>query len=178
MSCDDVDRLRTESPGSSSSAWPLEARRHLEGCERCSHLQILLDNSEQVDFPEALQDRIESAILPTLRPISPLPGALRVMITLMLCSIAVIAAANWRLGTAGWHARNSVQVSVNFSLLGIFGLGLANVLAHRMTPGSLRGASAWFYLALPLPVLLAADALLFGYRWSPDFLPLRSPVGK
>jgi hypothetical protein len=169
MSCDDVDRLRTESPRSSSSTWRQEARRHLEGCERCSQLQALLDDSSQVDFPEALQDRIEAAILPRLRPVSPLPTALQVTMTLLLCSIIVVAAANWRLGLAGWHARNSLQAFVDFSLLGIFALVLANLLAHRMTPGSLRG-SAWPYLALPLPILLAADAWLFGYRWNPDFL--------
>jgi hypothetical protein len=61
---------------------------------------------------------------------------------------------------------------VNFSFLGIFGIVVANLLAHRMTPGSLRGASAWLCLALPLPVLLAADVLLFGYRWNPNFLRL------
>src|ERR1700722_16864234 len=128
MSCDDLDRLRTESPRSSSSAWRQEARRHLEGCERCSRLQALLDDSSQVDFPEALQDRIEAAILPRLRPVSPLPTALRVTMTLLLCSIIVVAAANWRLSLAGWHARNSLQAYVDFSLLGIFALVLANLL--------------------------------------------------
>lgn len=171
MSCDDVDRLRTESPRSNSSAWHREAREHLEGCERCSQLQTLLDNSEKVDFPETLQDRIEAAILPTLRPVSPLPSVLRVMITLLLGSIAVIAAASWRLGTAGWHARNGLQASVDFSFLAIFGIVLANLLAHSMSPGSFR-RSAWLYLALPLPILLVTDAWLFGYRWNPKFLPL------
>ena len=103
MSCDDVDRLRTQSPRSSSAAWPPEALRHLEGCERCSRLQTLLDNSAQVDFPEALQDRIEAAILPRLRPVSPLPTAAHVTMALLLCSIGLAAAANWRLGVAGWH---------------------------------------------------------------------------
>jgi hypothetical protein len=131
----------------------------------------LLDNSAQVDFPEALQDRIEAAILPRLRPVSPLPTALRVAMTLLLCSMGVIVAADWRLGVAGWHARNALQAFVDFSLLGIFILVLANLLAHRMSPGSLCG-SAWLYLVLPVPVLLATDAWLFGYRWNPDFLPL------
>jgi hypothetical protein len=169
MSCEDMDRLRTESSRSSSSTWCQEARQHLEGCERCSQLQALLDNSEQVEFPDALQNRIEAAILPRLRQVSPLPTALQVTITLLLCSISVVAAANSLLGLAGWHARNSLQVSVDFSLLGVFAIGLANLLAHRMTPGSGRG-SLWLYLALPLSMLLAADAWLYGYRWNPDFL--------
>ena len=135
MSCDDLDRLRTESPHSSSSAWPPEAQQHLESCERCSQLQAMLDRPSQVDFPEALQNRIEAAILPGLRPVSPLPSALRVTVTLLLCSIIVIAAANWRLGVAGWHARSSLQASVDFSLLGIGALVLANLLAHQMMPG-------------------------------------------
>ena len=171
MSCDDVDRLRSRSPRSSSSAWAPEALRHLEDCERCSRLQALLDNSVQVDFPEALQGRIEAAILPRLRPVSPLPSAPQVTMTLLLCSIGVVAAADWRLGVAGWHARNALQAFVDFSLLGIFILVLANLLAQGMSPGSFR-RSAWLYLALPLPILLATDAWLFGYRWNPNFLPL------
>src|ERR1700722_14947196 len=126
MSCDDLDRLRTESPRSSSSAWRQEARRHLEGCERCSRLQALLDGSSQVDFPEALQDRIEAAVLPGLRPVSPLPSVLHVASALLLCSIVVIAMANGRLGLAGWHARSSLQAFVDFSLLGIVVLALAD----------------------------------------------------
>jgi hypothetical protein len=172
MSCDDLDRLRAESPRSGSSAWPREAEQHLASCERCSQLQALLDGSSQVDFPEALQDRIEAAVLPGLRPVSPLPGVLRVTSTLLLCSIVVIAMANWRLGLAGWHARSSLQASVDFSLLGIGVLALADLLAHQMTPGFRRRASVWFYLAVPLLTLLAADTWLFGYRWNPKFVPL------
>ena len=170
MSCDDLDRLRAESPGSGSPGWPREAQQHLESCERCSQLQALLDNSSQVDFPEALQGSIEAAILPGLRPISPLPSARRVAVTLLLCSIVVIAAANWRLGIAGWHARSTLQASVDFSLLGIGVLVLSNLLAHQMTPGSRRGAAVWLYLAIPVIAMLAAVASLFGDRWIPDFV--------
>ena len=115
---------------SGSHAWPRDARQHLESCERCSQLQALLDSSSQIDFPEALQGRIEAAILPGLRPVSPLPSALRVAVTLLLCSIVVIAAANWRLGIAGWHARSTVQLSVDLSLLGI------GALVLRQPPGA------------------------------------------
>jgi hypothetical protein len=170
MSCDDLDRLRTESPHSGSSAWPLEARQHLESCERCSRLQAVLESSSPVDFPEALRHRIEAAILPGLVPVSPLPGALRVTVTLLLFSIVVIAAANWRLGVAGWHARSSLQAAVDFSLLGLSALVLANLLAHQMMPGSRRGAAVWIFLTVPVIALLAADASLFGDIWMPDFV--------
>jgi hypothetical protein len=172
MSCDDLDRLRTESPNSGSPAWVLEGQRHLESCERCSRLQALLDSSSQVDFPQALQDRIEAAILPGLRPVSPLQSALRVAVMLLFCSIVMIAVANWRLGLAGWHARSGLQAFVIFSLLGIHALVLVTLLAHQMTPGSRRRASVWLYLTVPLLTLLAADAWLFGYHWSPNFVPL------
>jgi hypothetical protein len=170
MSCNDLDRLRTQSPGSSSSDWPLEAQEHLASCQRCSQLQASLDHSPQEDFPEALQERIEAAILPALRPVSPLPGALRVTVMLLFCSLLVIAAANWRLGLAGWHARSRLQVSVNFSLLGISILALANALAQQMMPGSRRRASAWLYVAAPVLALLAADISVFSYGWNPNYL--------
>ena len=172
MSCDDLDRLRTRSAHSSSSAWPREAKKHLASCERCSQLQASLDSASQLDLPQALQDRIEAAILPGLRPVYPLPSGLQVTATLLLCSIIVIAAANWRLGLAGWHARTALQASVDFSLLAISLLALAKTLANQMTPGSRRGASMWLLLAMPLVALLAANASLFGYRWNPAFVPL------
>jgi hypothetical protein len=170
MSCDSLDRLRTSFPD--RSAWPPEARRHLESCERCSRLQAALDSSLQADFPEALRDRIEGAVLRDLRPVSPVPGAMRVAVTLLLCSVVVIAAANWRLGLAGWRARSSVQASVDFGLLGISVLVLADVLAHQMAPGSRRRAAVGLYLGVPLLALLTADVSLFSYRWNPAFAPL------
>jgi hypothetical protein len=172
MSCNDLDRLRTSSPHPGSSALPVEAQRHLESCDRCSRLQAVLDSSVQTDFPEALRDRIEGAILRDLRPVSPLPGTMRVAVTLLVCSVVVIAAANWRLGLDGWRARSSLQASVDFSLLGISFLVLANVLAHQMEPGSSRRAAVGLYLGVPLLALLTADVSLFGYRWNPNFVPL------
>jgi hypothetical protein len=170
MSCDELDRLRAESPHSASSAWPGEARRHLESCERCSQLQALLDGSSQMDFPEALQGRIEAAILPGLRPVSPLPGAWRVVAALLLCAIVVIATANWRLGVEGWDARGVLQSAVDFSLLAISVLALANLLAQQMAPGSRYRAAVWVWLAAPVVALLAAVASLYGDIWKPDYV--------
>jgi hypothetical protein len=172
MSCDDLDRLRAESPHSASSGWPREAQQHLASCGRCSQLQASLDSSAQLDFPEALRGRIEADILPGLRPVSPIPSTLRVAVTLLLCSMVVIAAANLRLGLDGWYARSRLQASVNFSLLGVSILALANALAQQMMPGSRRRASVSLYIAVPLLALLAANVSVFGYRWNPNFVPI------
>ena len=172
MSCDDLDRLRTGAPHRSSSGWPPEARRHLESCERCRRLQAVLDNSLQMDFPEVLRDNIEGVILCDLRPVSPLPGAMPVAITLLLFSVVVIAAANWRLGIAGWRARSGLQAFVDFGLLSLSVVVLANTLAHQMAPGSNRRAAVSMYPGLSLLALLTADVVLFGYRWNPAFVPL------
>jgi hypothetical protein len=172
MSCDDLDRLRTESAHSGSSAWPEDARQHLESCERCAQLQALLDSSAQADFPEALRNSIEAAVLPGLRPVSPLPGVWRVAAALLLGLIVVIATANWRLGLDGWHARSVLQSTVDLSLLGISVLALANLLAQQMTPGSRYRAAVWVWLAVPVVALLAAVASLYGDIWKPDYVAL------
>jgi hypothetical protein len=132
-------------------------------------LQALLEGSTDVDFPESLQHRIEATILPGLRPVTPLPSARRVTFALLLCSIAVTTAANWRLGVAGWHARSAVQSLVDFSLQSVSILALANLLANQMAPGSRLRAAIWIYVAAPICALLAADALLFSDRSIPDF---------
>ena len=177
MSCDDLDRLRAESPQTVSSSWSKEARRHLESCERCRQLQAVLDAQSPGDvpeaaFPEALRGRIEAAILHDLRPVSPLPGVRRVAAMLLLGSIAVIATANWRLGVDGWDARNGLQSAVDFSLLGISVLALANLLAQQMMPGSRYRAAVWVWLAAPLVALLAAVAALYGDEFKLDYVAL------
>lgn len=172
MSCDDLDRLRTTSPGSHSSAWPREVQQHLASCEHCSRLQAALDQSSVPDLPEALQRRIEAAIIPGLRPVAPAWSVWRVTLALLLCTIVVIAVANGRLGIAGWRARNALQASIIFSLLGISTLVCANALAHQMMPGSRRRVPVPLSIVVPILALLAADVAMFGYRWNPHFVPL------
>ncbi len=171
MQCDDLDQLRTESAASKSATWPPEAQEHLASCGRCTRLQAVLDSAELPDFPTALQNRIEAAILPDLKRVSPLPGAWHITATLLLWAIAVVAAANWCLGVAGWQARSSLQVSVDFTLAAFSILVLAFTLANQMAPGHPRVAPAWTFIVTPLLALLGAVVLLFGYRWSPNFWP-------
>ena len=130
MSCDDLDRLRSSPPGSHSSNWPPEAQQHLKSCAHCSKLQAALESSENVAFTEDLQQRIEAAIIPDLRPVAPLASVWLVILALVICSVFVIAVANWRLGLAGWHARSALQATVNFVVLGLALFSFANTLAH------------------------------------------------
>jgi hypothetical protein len=172
MSCDDLDRLRTERCQTASSDWPDEANKHLESCERCSRLQAALESATSPDFPAELYEKIERAILTGLQPVSPLPSAWRLTLALLVCSSFVIAIANGRLGIAGWEARNRLQTSVDFGLLAVGLLALANAVSHQMSPGYRHRAPAWLYIAGPLAVFLAADAALFGYLWNRDFFPI------
>jgi hypothetical protein len=171
MQCNDLDQLRTKSPLSKASNWPREAQEHLASCNRCSQLQAVLESSKPAEFPAALQGRIEAAILPELKPVSPLPGAWRSTAIQFFFAVAVVAVANWQVGIAGWLARNKLQVSVDFTLLGFSILVVALALAKQMAPGSQQAAPAWTFIVTPLLSLLAAVILLFGYRWSPNFWP-------
>jgi len=171
MSCNDLDRLRTESARAKSTAWPPEAHEHLASCERCSQLQAVLDSSSHIVLADALQQKIEADILRDLRPIVPLPSVGRVMGMLVLAVAFVTAVANYFLGTAGWHARNSLQATVSFVLLGASVLALTYALAHCMTPGSRHVHPVWAYLACPLLALLAANSTMFGYHPNPQFVP-------
>ena len=171
MQCNDLDQLRTKSPSSKASTWPMEAQGHLASCSRCSQLQAVLESSKPPEFPAALRGSIEAAILPTLKPVSPLPSAWQITAVLLFCAAAVVAVASWRLGIAGWLARNTLQVSVDFAFLGISILLIATALAKQMAPGSQQVAPTWTFILTPLLALLAAVVLLFGYRWTPNFWP-------
>jgi hypothetical protein len=130
----------------------------------------MLDNSGSGQPAEGVQSSIETAILSDLRPVSPIPGVFGVIAALIVCLSGVVAAANWHLGIAGWQARSFLQLSVNFSLLGLSVLLLASALAHQMMPGSRKPAAFW--LGGPLVALLAANTAMFGYHWSPKFVPI------
>jgi hypothetical protein len=171
MQCNDLDQLRMKSPSSRTLAWPREAQEHLSSCSRCSQLQAVLESSESTEYPQALQNRIEAAILPELKPVSPLPSAWQITAVLLFCAAAAVAVANWQLGIAGWLARNRLQVSVDFTLLSVGTLVVAFALAKQMAPGSRQAAPAWTFTVTPLLALLVAVVLLFGYRWSPNFWP-------
>ena len=171
MQCNDLDQLRTKSPSAKASTWPMEAQEHLASCSRCSQLQAVLESSKPAEFPAALQGRIEAAILPGLKPVSPLPGEWQIAAVLLFFAAAVVAAANWQLGIAGWLARSRLQVFVDFTLLGMSILVVAFALAKGMAPGSQQAAPAWTFIITPLLALLAVVVLLFGYRWSPNFWP-------
>ena len=171
MQCNDLDQLRTKSPSSKASTWPMEAQEHLASCSRCSQLQAVFESSKPAEFPAALQSRIAAAILPGLKPVSPLPDAWQITAVLVFCAAAVVTVANWQLGVAGWLARNRLQVSVDFILLGISILVVAFSLAKQMAPGSEQPAPTWTLILTPLLALLAAVVLLFGYHWSPNFWP-------
>jgi Negative regulator of sigma F len=171
MSCNDLDRLRGASPHSSSAGWPRQAKEHLASCESCSRLQAVLDGASEVVMPEALQQKVEADILRDLHPVAPLPSVGRVIGMLLIAAACVTAAANYLLGTAGWHARSLLQATVSFVLLGASFFALASALAHWMTPGSRRFAFWPAYLFLPLLALLAANVAMFDYHANPQFVP-------
>ena len=60
----------------------------------------------------------------------------------------------------GWDARNGLQSAVDFSLLGISVVALANLLSQQMMPGSGYRAAVWVWLAVPLVAGLAAGFVL------------------
>ena len=171
ISCKDLDQLRGASPHSNSAGWPQEAKEHLASCQYCSRLQAALDGSFEVVMSEVLQRKVEADILGDLHPVAPLPSVGRVIGMLLIAAACVVAAANYDLGTAGWHARSLLQATVSFVLLGTSFFALASALAHWMTPGSRRFASWPAYLFLPLLALLAANVTMFDYRANPQFVP-------
>ena len=170
MQCNDLDQLRTKSPSSKASTWPMEAQVHLASCSRCSQLQAVFESSKPAEFPAALQSRIEAAILPGLKPVSPLPDAWQIAVVLLFCTAAVMAVANWQLGVAGWLARNSLQVFVDFTLLGISFLVVAFALAKQMAPGSLYAAPAWTFIVTPLLALLVGGGSVVWIPLESQFL--------
>lgn len=169
MACEDLDILRAESPHASPKEWPQAAQDHLASCSRCAQLEAFLQSSPQPDFPEALRQKIENAILPGLSAVSPLPSVLRITIMLLLASAVVVVASEWPLGLAGWRARNATQIAVNFGILGISSCMLANMLARLIGPGS--SSPVMPYAVVPLLALIGSNSLLFGYQSNETLTP-------
>lgn len=170
MSCDQLDNLRTA--GGNSSAWPAEAQQHLQSCERCLELQLILEGRSEEEVPAALLRNIEAAILPSLSPVSPLPAVERATGLLLLSALSVVVVINWRLGITGWYARTMLQVAADLALLGICLTLLAHTLAVRMMPGSRHTLPILLYVGAALTALVSVVAALFGSVADPRFLTL------
>lgn len=148
---------------------PAMAAEHLETCPQCMELYRLLSHEGQREtaaLPLELRERIESALLPTLKPVRRAPpqiaSALIFLIAFAVLAFLLVSATQ----KGGLRAMDATQMAVMTTLLAIPAILLSFSLAWQMIPGSYRRFSAKSLLSGSYLALLAAAALLFPWNAS------------
>ncbi|MEO6760711.1 MAG: hypothetical protein ABIO24_14730 [Saprospiraceae bacterium] len=169
-SCENVDELRLS--GEAVSSWPADAQRHLTSCLRCVQVQSFSERGAAENVPATLQAQIEVSILSDLSRVAPLRGVASSTGMLVTLALAVTALATWRLGTAGFGVRGTLQRSLDFAILGTALVMLSRNLAIRMMPGASYTLPLLGCLAGSFLVFLTATLMLVSDQWSAKFVSI------
>lgn len=152
MNCHDIDRLLI-SGRTSPSAWPDDARAHLEECTRCQDLLILDSQMPQRTFADGAPSGIAQLVLSDLRPVTPIPGDMALTATVIAAVLAGMAVLLAVVGAKGFPVMSNFQRAA-------FGIVLCGMLvvvavgyAKQLAPGSL--------IVIPVRQILAVLCALF-----------------
>jgi len=123
----------------------------------------ILKNAKAVtgDPPPEVLRRITDSIVPSLRPVRPLPPAWRMTGTLIAVCAAVSLAGALRVGLAGFDKMDLPQRVVIFSGLAVLVWAAARTLVAEMIPGSRRTVAPLVHLAMSCAGLAGLFALMF-----------------
>ncbi len=169
MTCREADEIRLQE-ASSPRALLEGAREHVRTCERCRHLQSLLNSAaSSSSVPPEVESRITQHITSTLRPVSPLPSLRELTTLLLLMAVIVITCEALWLGQAGWHTLSLQQATAIFSGLGAGLLIIARVVTGQMIPAGWRWLSPAQAISLISLALVTAFIILFPYQRDPRF---------
>lgn len=144
MNCHDIDRLLIA--GTDPSAWPEEARKHVENCPRCQEL-LGLDLGEASSQAESVHfggapAAVAELVLSDLEPVKPLASN-AVLITVITAAVAVaIAALLAVLGTNGFVLMSDFQ-RITFGIV-LVAMLLVTAIGYekRLVPGTLLKIAA------------------------------------
>ena len=110
--------------------------------------------------PEVLR-RIADSIVPSLRPVRPLPPAWRMTGALIAVCAAVSLAGALRVGLVGFDKMDLAQRVAVFSGLAILVWAAARAMVAEMIPGSRRTVAPVVLLAMSCVALAGLFALMF-----------------
>jgi hypothetical protein len=137
-----------------------EANEHIRQCSNCRALsEIVGDASKNLD-PQALQ-RVEATLLPSLRPVRPLPSDTVLIFSLFALFIGFSILAALPVGLGGLHTLSLQQKVLDYSAIALCALCLAYVVVKYMIPGSRKRFGAAAGILFTVLFLFLLTTILF-----------------
>jgi hypothetical protein len=165
MNCNDVDRALSEDP-----RLPLQAKDHVNSCNRCQELIRALNVPVPADSPSpATLRQIAEGIAADLRPVRPVAKARYFFGAFLAIFVSIVALGACRMGAFAFAVMTPLQTAAILSALAIsIGL-LAYSLVHQMVPGS-RHRIPPRLLPVGITIALAiAIVILFQFQHERNF---------
>ena len=165
MDCKSVDaELDRQFDGPGQPLSP-QARRHLEGCERCRRLyQYLAEPPPATAISPEVQRRITENIQKSLLPVSRLRSTPVLAAQLLIVFLLLTAALASMMKLVGIDAMSLRQLAGVSAILALGAVLLSRSIAWQMTPGSRQRIPAWYAVAILGAGLLAGIVFLFPWK--------------
>jgi hypothetical protein len=149
----------------SRSELSLQARIHLEECERCRRLYrwISSDESYSGDSPE-LYSKIARTLRASLTPLTPLPGTKALVLQFLALFAVITLATSAMMGFGGIYSMAPLEFAGITLILAAGATAVSFSLAWQMRPGSLQRFSWLFTIAGVAASYFAFIGAVFPWR--------------
>jgi hypothetical protein len=168
MDCRQVEQAISNQQRLTAPRFSPPVLAHLQQCIACGELVLFLTNYDPVPEPSAivLHD-LEHRILLDLKPVRPIPWALRCGAGFAATFLALVAFGAWRLNAGALGAMSPLLCGSILLALGLSAVLLIGSLLRQMVPGSqyrIRPGLLPLYTLATLCGLFSAALLP---RWTP-----------
>jgi len=169
--CASVDAELDRQFGSRNAPLSPQARRHLDGCERCRTLyQYLRETPLLPAVRPEVQRRITQNVKKSLAPVSRLSSTRILATQLLIVFVLAAAAITSMMKVVGIQAMSIWQLAGISAILAAGVVLLSRSLAWQMTPGSMQRVPASAAVMILAAGLFAGFVFLFPWRMPQAFL--------
>ncbi len=171
MTCTQIDEFLDNQGRSPTASFPQWAAQHCRNCERCRKLLELLGEKPPAhEFSPHLQSQIESSLLKSLQPVSPLPSTGRLVLGFLGVFVLLLVLGIMMGGTGARRVMSLWQFAGVGLILGAGTVLLATSLSGLMVPGGYRTARAKALVVFVVAAFILALGLLFPWQTEPMFV--------
>ncbi len=165
MTCRQIDEFLDHQVSGADPSLPQWVAEHCRDCERCRKLlELLRGKLPDQELPRSLQSQIESAVLGSLKPVSPLPSTRGLMLGFLATFTLLSLVGVMMMGGGALRVMSIWQFASVGLILGTGAVLLAISLSWLMVPGSYQRIRLKALIFCVAAAFLFALALLFPWR--------------
>ncbi len=171
MTCAQIDDFLDQQVSRPTASLPQWVAEHCRNCKRCRKLLELLGGKPAAhEFSPGLQSQIESSLLKSLQPVSPLPSTGRLVLGFLGVFVLLLVLGIMMGGTGARQVMNLWQFAGVGLILGAGTVLLATSLSGLMVPGGYQTTRAKALVVFVAAVFVLALGLLFPWQVEPMFV--------